>query len=105
MINCIQIQWTCGSFEEAKKVAHILIKKKLVACVNILPDVESIYYWREKIEEDQEVKVLLKTQENRFEKVKNIIEANTDYEVPAIIAVPIIHGNEKYLDWIMESVD
>lgn len=104
MTNCIQIQWICGSIEEAKKIAHILIKKQLVACVNILPNIDSIYHWQGAIKTDQEIEVLLKTRKELFDKVRKVIEVEASYEVPAILALPIMYGNRKYLDWIKESV-
>ena len=104
MTECIQIQWTCNSIEEARKVAHALVEKKLVACVNIIPQVESIYKWEDKIETDQEVEVLLKTREDLFEDVKKFIKDEASYAVPAILTFPILDGNEKYLDWVMQVV-
>lgn len=103
MTPYIEIQWTCNSMKEARDISSILIKKKLVACVNILPDIESIYLWKGQIEKDQEVKVLLKTRKDLFDKIKQIIEVETSYDIPAILAVPILHGNPSYLQW-MEDV-
>jgi len=100
MTNCIQIQWTSSSIEEARKIGYALVENKLVACVNILPHVESIYSWEGKIESDQEVEVLLKTDESHFEEIKSYIEKHASYDVPAILAFPVLAGNADYLSWI-----
>ncbi len=100
MTNCIQIQWTRPSIEEARDIAFLLIAKKLAACINIGPQVESIYKWEGKMQTHMELKVLIKTQVGRFEEIKALIESKSSYDVPAIVAFPIKMGNKSYLDWI-----
>lgn len=100
MSKFIQIQWTCGEIEEAREMASDLIQNKLVACVNIIPAVVSIYFWKGQIENEREVEVLLKTKGSLFEKVKDYIESKASYDVPAILSFPILGGNPDYLDWL-----
>ena len=100
MTSYIQIQWTSSSIEEARKISYRLLEKKLVACVNILPHVESLYFWQGKIERDREVEVLFKTDHAHFEEIKSYIEKSTSYDIPAILAFPILDGNADYLSWI-----
>lgn len=104
MTKCIQIQWTCGTIEEARTIAHALIKKRLVACVNIIPSVESIYFWEGRIQTDEEVKVFLKTKASLFEEVRDYIEFHAEYDVPAIVAFSIEEGNPGYLTWLKETL-
>jgi len=100
----IQIQWTCGTIEEASEVAKALVEKRLVGCANIIPHVESIYLWEGKLRQDQEVKVLFKTIESNFEKVKDYILAHASYEVPEISQVQISDANPEYEEWLVQSL-
>lgn len=104
MIKYIQIEWTCPSLEEGRKIAKALVEQRLVACANLVPLVESIYHWEGKIETDQEVKVLLKTESVHFERIKSYIETHASYDVPAILVFPIQEGNGSYLAWLSEAV-
>ena len=95
---------TEGKSVLGKKVASALIEKRLVACANLVPHVESIYRWEGEIETDKEVKVLLKTKSDLVEKVIAYVEAHASYDVPAILVFPILEGNTNYLDWLSEAV-
>lgn len=103
MDECVLIHWTCGGLDEARQISQFLVKEKLVACVNIIPWVESIFMWDEKMDTCQESLVLLKTQKCLFEAVREAILAKTKYEVPEILAVPIQEGHREYLDWVLDS--
>ncbi|MCH9608892.1 MAG: Divalent-cation tolerance protein CutA [Chlamydiales bacterium] len=105
MDHYIQIHWTCGSIDEARAVAKLLVEKQLVACANIIPWVESIYSWDDQIDVTQESKVIFKTRQNLFEKVKTFILQHAKYEVPEILELPITSGNESYLRWLDESLE
>jgi periplasmic divalent cation tolerance protein len=100
----IQIHWTCGSLEEARKVARLLVQQRVVACANIIPWIESIFLWKSEIDTQQETKVIFKTKKEHFEEVKKTILEHSKYEVPEILEIPILRGNESYLTWLEESV-
>jgi len=85
---------------DARKIANILVEEQLVACVNIIPKIESIYRWKGKIEEDSELALLAKTTDaNVKDTIQRIKELHT-YELPDIIVIPIIGGLKEYLDYI-----
>lgn len=104
MTDCIYIFWSCKDAAEAKSIIHALLEQKLIACASILPQVESIYLWEEKIEESSEVKVILKTSIHLFAEIQKFIQKKCSYEVPEIIQVNIADGNPAYLSWLKESV-
>lgn len=99
----VQIYWTCGSLDEARKTARLLVEEKLVACANIIPWIESVFLWDEKLDTVQETKVIFKTVKSNFEKVKERILHLSKYEVPEILMLPIEGGNQEYLDWVAQN--
>ncbi len=103
MSDLIQIQWTTGSIEEARKVSRYLVQHRMVACAQITPWTESIYMWNNELETEQETKVLLKTTEDRYQEIRQVIEENCKYEVPEITYLKIEGGNDAYLNWVKES--
>jgi periplasmic divalent cation tolerance protein len=103
MTDFIQIHWNSGSIDEARKVSRYLVQERLVACANIIPWIESIYMWNNKMETAQETKVIFKTHVQKFDAVKKIIKENTTYEVPEILKITIDDGNQEYLDWLADS--
>lgn len=100
----VMIFCTCPDQDSAERIAHHLVANRLVACVNLLPGVRSIYRWQDQIEQAQEHLLLIKTQKTSFERVQQAIEQMHPYEVPEIIAVPIEQGAERYLKWIDSCV-
>jgi len=103
-MKAIEIHWSAASQKEARRVATICCRKRLAACVQIGPEIESHYIWKGKIERAKEVKVVFKTTRSLFTKVKKTILENCSYEIPEIVAVSIIAGHKPYLKWIEESV-
>lgn len=103
MEKIIEIHWTSGSMDEARKVSRYLVQERLVACAQIVPWVESIFMWNNKLDVAQESKIVLKTRLEKFEKIKEIILKNCSYEVPEITYIEILGGNQEYLNWISES--
>ncbi len=91
---------TTNSQMLAEKIANHLLDNKLAACVNIIPNIRSIYKWKDEICRDSEFLLLIKTTANHFEKIKHEISSLHTYEVPEIIALPIEGGNPAYLEWI-----
>jgi len=92
---------TAGSKVAAKKIANVLVEKRFAACVQMFP-VESVYFWQEKICEDDEVALFIKSKTALFEKIAEAIKANHEYEVPEIIQIPVTNGLPDYLKWIDE---
>jgi len=91
--------------ESAKELARSLVKGRLAACVNVGAPVESMYHWRGEIETAREVPVVIKTRRSSYDAVEAAIVAVHPYELPEIIAVPVIHGLAGYLDWIGTETD
>lgn len=95
---------TAGSNEEARKIARALVERRLAACVNIVPQIESVYRWEGKIDEAREWLLVIKTTAAAFDRVRNAIRELHSYEVPECICVSIEDGSPDYLKWIGESV-
>jgi len=94
---------TAGSEEEAHKIAHILVKRRLAACVNIVPRVQSIYRWKGEIESAQEWLLLIKTRADKFPAVCDAIRELHSYEVPECIVLEIEDGSLPYLQWLEKA--
>lgn len=100
MEDFIIILVTTSSEEEGRKIAQVLVEKRIAACVNIINDIESIYRWKGKISDEKEVLLLIKTRKKLYKSVEEEIRKLHSYEVPEIIALPIISGSKDYLYWI-----
>ena len=94
---------TAGSQEEAEAIATSLIKLQLAACVNLVP-IQSIYTWQGELHKEQEWQLLIKTDLSKFPALEAKIRELHSYEVPEIVALPILVGSQPYLNWISESV-
>lgn len=103
MSDFIEIHWTSGSIDEARKISRYLVQERYVACAQIVPWVESIYMWNNQLETNQESKIVLKARAANYEKIKQIIQENCSYEVPEITYMFIDGGNTEYLNWLQES--
>lgn len=101
MISVIYL--TVDTHETAKTMARILVKEQLVACVHILPNIDSIYRWQGNIEEAHECVLLAKTSERNVKKTIETIRSLHPYEVPEIIVFPSLGGLKKYLDYVDEE--
>jgi periplasmic divalent cation tolerance protein len=95
---------TAGSEEEARKIARHLVEGHIAACVNIVPQVSSIYRWQEKVEEAHEWLLVIKTTAAAFEKVRQAITKLHSYDLPECICLNVEDGTPTYLQWIAESV-
>ncbi len=104
MTDSIVIFVTAGSEAEAEKIARALVEEQLAACVNILNPIRSIYRWQGQVADDREWLLLIKTQAERFAAVESRVKALHSYQVPEVIALPIVAGAEGYLRWLRESV-
>jgi periplasmic divalent cation tolerance protein len=96
---------TAGSEQEARKIAHILVKRRLAACVNIVPQIQSIYRWKGEIESAQEWLLLIKTRADRFPAVRDAIGELHSYEVPECIVLEIEDGSLPYLQWLERATE
>jgi periplasmic divalent cation tolerance protein len=104
MTDKLLVLTTAGSDEEARKIAHALVHRKLAACVNIVPRIRSVYRWQGKVESAEEFLLIIKTTQDRQEPVRSAIEELHSYELPECVVIEIGGGNEEYLRWISESV-
>jgi periplasmic divalent cation tolerance protein len=99
--NYLVVLVTCPP-DRAEPLAQTLLREKLVACVNILPTMTSVYCWKNELCRDEEVLLLIKTRQNLFETLRERIVEIHPYEVPEVIALPILAGHLPYLKWISE---
>jgi len=100
MTDKIVVLSACASGEEAARIARALVEKKLAACVNVLPAVRSFYRWKGAIEDEQESLLVIKSSRPLFDQLRAEIEKLHSYEVPEVVAVPIVDGSEGYLEWL-----
>ena len=98
--NQVVILVTAGNREEAEVIADVLLEQNRAACVNIVLAVDSHFLWQGKLEAGQEVLLIIKTQASLVDEVTNLVKTIHSYDVPEIIALPIIGGNPEYLAWI-----
>lgn len=91
---------TLGNRAQAGELVRRLVDERLIACGTILPGATSVYRWRGKVTEEEEVVVLLKTRKRRWTMLKAAVEAHHPYETPELLALPVTAGLERYLDWI-----
>ena len=104
MTENIVILSTCNSEEEAGRIARALIADSLAACVNVLPGARSYYRWKGQVEDSAECLLVIKSSRRLFGAVKTAIEKTHSYEVPEIVALPIVDGAPNYLNWMRESL-
>jgi periplasmic divalent cation tolerance protein len=91
---------TAGSEEEAHRIAESLVKGKKAACVNIVPRVDSLFWWEGKLDSARESLLLVKTKASLFPEVVELVKRTHSYEVPEIIAFPIVAGSDDYVKWL-----
>lgn len=99
MTDKILILTTCDSEMVAAQLARHLVEQRLAACVNILPKARSVYRWKEKIEDAGEWVLLIKSRRDLFATLRGEIQRLHTYEIPEVIAIPIVDGSEAYLGW------
>lgn len=95
---------TFADNESALKMAKILIKEKLAACINILPEMQAVYEWKGELKVDSEVQMVIKTKKEMFSLLEDRISQLHSYEIAEIIAIDIQQGHQPYLKWIEESL-
>jgi periplasmic divalent cation tolerance protein len=105
MVQAVVVLVTCGSEEEAVKIAHSLVEERLAACVNFISPVRSIYRWEGKIWDEKEWILIIKTQKKRFEELEKKVKSLHSYSVPEIISLPVVEGASSYLKWLEEMTE
>lgn len=99
------VMTTLPDMAGAQALARSIIEESLAACVNILPGIQSIYLWEGKLEKSTEHQLFIKTHEKSYNALETFIHKHHPYQLPEIIALPIQHGLQDYLDWIEESCE
>ena len=101
--DCVVVWTTIASTFDGAALAATLVDERLAACVNLLPEMESIYRWKGRVETDRERQVIIKTTRARVSALKARLHELHDYEVPELIVLPVADGGDAYLQWIRES--
>lgn len=100
----INILIACDTEKTADDIADLLLTKRLIGCANIFP-IKSKFWWKEKIESSDEIMLICKTTDDKFEKIKTIVEDNHPYDTPLIESIKTDNVNNKYLDWLKSEVE
>lgn len=100
----IVVYITVPSLEVGNDLARLMVEQKLAACVNVIPGVISHYKWQDELHQDNEALLMAKTTRHRLEKLTEQVREHHPYELPEVIALPIIGGLGEYLDWIKENI-
>ena len=103
MTDFIVVFITASTFDQAEKIGKALLEKKLVACVNIISDIKSIFWWQGEIDSSGEILLIAKSKKGLMSKIIRLIKSLHSYKIPEVIALPIVAGNKDYLKWINES--
>jgi periplasmic divalent cation tolerance protein len=101
--DCVLVWTTIATTSDWRAMASILVAERLAACVNVLPDMESIYRWQGEVEIGRERQLVIKTTAARIQALRTRVHELHDYELPEFIVTPIAGGAEPYLNWIRES--
>jgi periplasmic divalent cation tolerance protein len=104
MTDKVLVLTTTSNETEARKIAHELVDRKLAACVNIVPRVQSVYRWEGKVESAEEFLLLIKTTSTRTDELQAAVRELHSYELPEFVVIAMESGSEQYLNWISESV-
>lgn len=104
MSKAIVVQTTTGSREDAETLAEILVQHHLAGCVQIIGPMTSVYRWQNEVQKDEEFLLAIKTTEQAFAPLAELIRQKHRYDCPEVIALPITHGSSDYLAWLAEQV-
>ena len=101
--DAIVVFMTAANGEEATRLAEMLVGAHLAACVQVLPEIESVYRWQGKIERQSEVLLIAKTTRGKFDDLEREVRALHSYDTPEIVSVPIVIGSAPYLEWLSKA--
>jgi len=104
MTDKVLILTTTGNEAEARKIAHELVERRLAACVNIVPRIQSVYRWEDKVETAEEYLLLIKTTKSRGPEVQAAIRELHSYDLPECVVISVEGGSAQYLKWIEDSI-
>jgi len=99
------IYMTAGSKSEARKIAQALVESRLAACVNILDNMQSIYRWQGKVQEDSEVVLIAKTTETQVSRLIEKVKSLHSYDCPCVVSLPVLDGYPPFLKWVHAEVE
>jgi periplasmic divalent cation tolerance protein len=104
MTDKIVVLNTCGTEAEAERLARLLIDRRLAACVSVAPRLRSFYRWKGEVESSEEWLLLIKSSRPLFEQLRAALEQAHSYEVPEVLALPVVDGSAAYLEWLETSM-
>jgi periplasmic divalent cation tolerance protein len=104
MSDALVVFMTAANADEARRIANHLVEARLAACVQVLPEIESVYQWKGAVQREKEVLILAKTTAAQFDALEKAVRAIHSYETPEIVAVPMAAVSEPYRKWLIESV-
>jgi periplasmic divalent cation tolerance protein len=100
----IVVHVTVKDVEEGRKIAKAVVKRRLAACVNIIPEIESHYWWKDKLEATKETLLVIQTNQTLLPELAKAVKKNHSYSIPEIIAMPVVGGTRDYLEWIDSEI-
>ncbi len=104
MTEFIQLFTTTEKKDDAELISREIVKKRLAACAQVVGPIKSTYWWKEKIEQTEEWLCIMKSRRHLYEELEKAIKSIHPYEVPEIVAVPIVSGSQSYLEWLEQEV-
>jgi len=104
MTDKIVVLSTCANEAEAERLARLLLDERLAACINVVPHLRSYYRWKGAVETGDECLLVIKSSRELFDSLRHAIEKAHSYEVPEVIALPVVEGSANYLNWIAANV-
>lgn len=104
-METIRVVYISIPYDEAEKMARELVEQRFAACVNIVPRIRSFFWWDEAVQDDDEALLIVKTTQRKFKQLTEYVIENHPYELPEIIAMPLVEGSAEYIAWVKREVD